>query len=190
MHEAKAPMPAEIMATGLTHAQNVSALETKCAMKKAEERRVNSASVLNHEAACIYEACMAKLREGTVEYTERSCTIIVNVPSKTALHVNNGWIDCHYDDEIKTRLAHHFAVENIELRDMTIEDVGCGSMYRSTQITGECHGICCGTSLLFCGIPLLAYWLPMAIYHRIAGVNARHTCKYLVNLSLKKKARF
>ena len=182
----KPPKPSEIMAAGITNASHNNFIKRMCAKEKAEKRSVNSASVLNHEAACLFEACMAKLRDGAIEYESRSCTIRVNMPSNTALHVTNGWIDYDYRNELKTRLAHHFAVENIEMNYLTVDDVGCGSMYRSTQTTGECRFHCCCTSLICCGIPLLAYWLPMAAYRCIAGESAQHTCAYSVNLSLKK----
>ena len=187
MHETKAPKPAEIMAAGITQAHHHEAMLIKCAKEKVEERRVNSAAVLNDEAASIYEACMAKLRDGSIEYDARSCTIVVDMPSKSALHVHSwrGIDDFRYDDEIKTRLAHHFAVDNIKLDYMTVVDVGCGSVYRSTQITGECRHLCCWSSMLCGCIPLLAYWMPMAAYQRFAGDSARHTCKYSVTLSLK-----
>lgn len=133
-------------------------------------------AALDADATSLYAIVVDKLRAGNqVAFVDGACTMVVLAPVNAARFAGDG-----YSDAIRSRLERHFDVENVQLTFLGMEDVGCGAIYRETQRTDDCCGMCCVTSVFFCCIPLFCYWLPLSLY-----VRQRFLCRYTVRLAAK-----
>ena len=135
-------------------------------------------AALDADAASLYAAVVTALRDGNhASFSIDACAVDVLVPVNAVRFEDRG-----YNDAIRTRLNHHFSVDDVQLAALNMEDVGCGSVCRELKRHDdvECLTTCCVTSVLCCCVPLLCFWLPFSLYKR-----KRYLCRCTVRLEAK-----